>query len=189
LYKTRKEILGLFEKQREMGAIDVFYGDESQVSEAGYVPYGWQFKDEKVVIPAQRGKSLNIWGLLARDNRFFFETCQQTINSDFVLRKLDEFSFKIIKPTVVVLDNAPIHKARKIKERLEIWQSRGLYIFYLPPYSPHLNIIERLWKELKARWIKPADYENPQKLFFAVWTVLAAVGKQLTIKYSNYNHD
>ncbi|WP_201546755.1 transposase [Psychrobacter lutiphocae] len=27
--------------------------------------------------------------------------------------------------------------------------ARTRLIFYLPPYSPHLNIIERLWKEVK----------------------------------------
>jgi len=32
---------------------------------------------------------------------------------------------------------------------IKLWQNRGLYIFYLPSYSPHLNIIERLWKEMR----------------------------------------
>lgn len=187
LYEIRKEMLGLLEKQSEMGEIDLFYGDESRISEAGYVPYGWVFKDEKVEVPAQKGKSLNIWGLLSRDNRLIFETRQETINSDFVLEKLDELSFKISKQTVIVLDNARIHTAHKIKERLETWQNRGLYIFYLPPYSPNLNIIERLWKELKARWIRPTDYEDSQKLFFVAWAALASVGSELTINYSNFN--
>jgi transposase len=187
MYEVRCEMLGLLEKQSELGQIDLFYGDESQVSESGYVPYGWIFKDEKVEIPAQKGESLNIWGLLSRDNRLFFETCQSTITSEFVWKKLDEFSLNIHKPTVVVLDNARIHTAHKIKERLEVWQNRGLYIFYLPPYSPHLNIIERLWKELKARWIKPTDYSDTQNLFYIVWSMLSAVGSELFIQYSKYN--
>ncbi|WP_407654637.1 transposase [Arcicella aquatica] len=41
---------------------------------------------------------------------------------------------------------------------MKFWQKRGLYIFYLSQYSPHLNIIERLWQELKAKRIKPEDY-------------------------------
>lgn len=187
MYKVRCEMLGMLEKQSEAGEIDLFYGDESQVAESGYVPYGWIFKDEKVEIAAQKGKSLNILGLLSRDNRLIFHTCSGTINSEFVWQKLDEFSLKIHKLTVVVLDNARIHTAHKIKERLEVWQNRGLYIFYLPPYSPHLNIIERLWKELKARWLKPTDYEAPNDLFFAVWSALAAVGSDLTINFSKYN--
>jgi transposase len=186
LYEVLHEMLGLLEKRNEIGEIDLFYGDESQVSEAGYVPYGWIFDDEVVEIPAQRGKAINIWGLLSRDNRLVFETSEKNINSEFVWQKLDEFSLKITKQTVVVLDNARIHTAHKIKERLEVWQKRGLYIFHLPPYSPHLNIIERLWKELKARWIAPTDYVSTENLFFAVWAALAAVGGDLGIKFSNF---
>ena len=74
------------------------------------------------------------------------------------------------------MDNARIHTAHKIKERIKFWQKRGLYIFYLPPYSPHLNIIERLWKELKARWIKPEDYLSADDLFYAVNNCLNQVG-------------
>lgn len=186
LFEVRREMLGLLEKRSELGEIDLFYGDESQVSEAGYVPYGWVFEDESVEIPAQKGKYINIWGLLSRDNRLIFNTAEKNIDSEFVWQRLDEPSLKIAKPTVIVLDNARIHTAHKIKERLEVWGKRGLYIFYLPSYSPHLNIIERLWKELKARWIAPTDYVSTENLFFAVWAALAAVGSDLGIKFSNF---
>lgn len=99
---------------------------------------------------------------------------------------LDEFSLSIKKPTVVVLDNAKIHTARKVKERFKIWQNRGLYIFYLPPYSPHLNIIERLWKEMKQGWIRPQDYLSADDLFYAVDRICAAIGKLLFINFSKY---
>ncbi|KPH14778.1 transposase [Chryseobacterium sp. ERMR1:04] len=73
---------------------------------------------------------------------------------------MKNFHFQILKQTVVVLDNARIHLAKKVKERIPYWEQRGLFLFFLPPYSPHLNIIERLWKELKSRWIKPDDYTS-----------------------------
>jgi len=98
----------------------------------------------------------------------------------------ENFSFKISKQTVIVLDNARIHVAQKVKERLIYWQKRGLYIFYLPPYSPHLNIIERLWKELKARWLKPEDYISFDNLKYATSECLNQVGRSLKINYSKY---
>lgn len=186
LYEVRREMLGLLEKRSENGEIDLFYGDESQVSEAGYVPYGWVFDDEVVEIPAQKGESINIFGLISRNNRLLFKTTPKNIDSEFVWQILDELSLKITKQTVVVLDNARVHTAHKIKERLEVWQKRGLYIFYLPPYPPHLNIIERLWKELKARWVAPTDYVSSENLFFAVWAALSAVGTQLGINFSKF---
>lgn len=186
MLKTKKEELALLEQQCEQQAIDLYYGDESGVNESGYVPYGWQFKDEKVGIKAIHGKQINCFGILSRDNKLVFQTTTQSINSNFIIDFMEKFSFEIKKQTVIVLDNARIHTAHKIKERLKVWQNRGLYIFYLPPYSPHLNIIERLWKELKARWLKPEDYNTFDDLKYRLCCCLSNVGKNLKINYSKY---
>lgn len=183
LYLVKKEQLLLLEQQSRASKIDLFYGDESGFSELGYVPYGWQFKDEKIGIAAAHGKQLNCFGLLSRKNEFLFKTTTKSINTDFVVEFLEEVSFSIIKPTVIILDNARIHTARKFKERIEFWKKRELYIFYLSPYSPHLNIIERLWKELKARWIKPQDYIAADDLFYAVNKCLNQVGNKIKINF------
>jgi transposase len=174
------------EKQSQQGHIDLFYGDESGVSELAYVPYAWQFKDEKIGILATKGKQLNCFGLLSRTNQFLFKTTTKTINTDFIIDFSEQLSFSIKKITVIVLDNARIHTAHKIKERLHYWQQRGLFIFYLPPYSPHLNIIERLWKEIKARWLKPQDYLSFDDLCFATRQCFNQVGSKFIINFSDY---
>ena len=186
LYEVRKEALSLLEQQAELGNIDLYYGDETKISQQGYVPYGWQFDDEDVFIEATKGKSINCFGLLSRNNKFIYPNTQKNINSDFIIETLDELSLTITILTVVVLDNARPHTARKVKQLFEVWQKRGLYIFYLPPYSPQLNIIERLWKELKYRWIKPADYQSADTLFYTVTLALNAVGKELFINFSPF---
>ncbi len=177
----------LLEEQAEKGNIDLLYGDQTCFSEQGYVPYGWQFDDEKVCIAACRGKSLNCFGLLSRSNRFLCRTTEKNVDANFVIEMLDEFSLSINRFTVVVLDNARIHTARKVKQLFEIWQRRGLFIFYLPPYSPHLNIIERLWKEIKEGWIRPEDYESAETLFYAVNRICSAIGTSLSINFSPFN--
>ena len=184
LYEVRKESLIELEKQAQQGGIDLFFGDETKFSEQGYVPYAWQFKNEKIAIKACKGKSINCFGLFSRTNRFRYRNSLKNINTDFIIEIFDAFSFEIKKPTVVVLDNARVHTARKVKELLKIWQSRGLYIFYLPPYSPQLNIIERLWKEMKQAWIRPDDYSSADQLFYAVDRVCSAIGNQLFLHFS-----
>ena len=175
------------EQQSQAGHIDLYYGDETKVSQEGYVPYGWQFDEEQVAIEATKGRSINCFGLLSRSNDFIYRTIEQNINADFIVETLDALSLSIKKLTVVVLDNARVHTARKVKQLLEIWQNRGLYIFYLPPYSPHLNIIERFWKELKEGWLKPSDYQSADSLFYAVNRICAAVGTELFINFSEFN--
>lgn len=165
----------------------MFYGDESRVCEPGYVPYGWQFKGEDVFIEAAKGRGINCFALLSRDNKLIYRTTEQSINAGFIVEELDKLSLDIQKQTVVVLDNAGCAQGTKsTKVPVETWQQRGLYILYLPPYSPQLNIAERLWKELKARWLRPQDYLAADALFYQTKLILAAVGENLSINFSAF---
>ncbi|WP_260440997.1 transposase [Parageobacillus thermoglucosidasius] len=49
---------------------------------------------------------------------------------------------------LLVLDNARIHHAKQVQEFLRKHEEPIMF-FFLPPYSPHLNAIERLWKWLE----------------------------------------
>jgi transposase len=62
------------------------------------------------------------------------------------------------KPTVLVLDNASMHHSRLFQSKTAAWQEKGLYLFYLPKYAPHLNLAETFWRKAKYEWLKPADY-------------------------------
>ncbi|HZH34798.1 MAG TPA: transposase, partial [Pyrinomonadaceae bacterium] len=150
------------------------------------VPYGWQFGDEKVFMPASKGAGINCLALLSRSNHCHFSTARQTITSSFILEQFEQLSWRLSKPTVIVLDNARIHTSKVIKERISVWQKRGLFLFYLPRYSPHLNIVETLWRKLKYEWLLPTDYETTDKLFYTVRQALAAVGTDLKIKFSRF---
>ena len=175
--------LQLLEQRYNNEEIDLYYGDETQISEEGYVPYGWQFKDENISIKSANGQRINCFGMITRDNEFKYATTNETINSNFILEQIDKLSRLIKKHTVIVLDNAKVHQSKTIKAMQAIWAKRQLFIFYLPPYSPHLNIIERLWKEIKARWLQVNDYENKDKLFYAIKLILNAIGNDLRINF------
>lgn len=107
--------MSLLEHQSELGHIDLFYGDETGISELAYVPYGWQIKGENLAISANHGQQINCFGILSRDNTLFSKTTIDSINADFIVDFFEEFSFKISKQTVIVLDNARIHLAQKVK--------------------------------------------------------------------------
>ena len=171
------------ERLAEAGYVDVLYGDESHVCSEGYVPSGWQFPGENVFVAAKKGFRLNCWGLFGRDNTCHWATTTRAIDSVFVRAHLDALSFTLTKPTVVVLDNASIHTAKIIQNQRAIWENRNMYLFFLPPYSPQLNIAEIFWRHLKGGWLQPADYREDDALAYAVNRCLANVGKSLTIKF------
>jgi transposase len=150
------------------------------------VPYGWQFADEDVCMPSAKGAGLNLFALLNRANDLLFKTTPEKITSSFIIEQLEQLSFAIQKTTVLVLDNARVHTSKKLQERRTFWQQRGLHIFYLPPYSPHLNIAETLWRKLKYEWLQASNYSSKETLFYTVRQALAAVGSSLTIHFPDF---
>lgn len=183
-YAYKKELLQELECQWESGIIDLYYGDESHVCTEGYVPYAWKFKDEDFCVPVYKCGRLNIFGMIDRNCNYHGFTTEQNINSDRFIEFMENFSLGIRKETVVVLDNSTVHKSRKVKDCLQRWKERGLHIFYLPPYSPHLNIAETLWRILKGKWIQTHHYGNKHGLFSTVEDILSNVGKQYMINFS-----
>lgn len=135
------------------GAIDIFYGDESGVSLLPNVPYAWQFWDEVVTLPSERGGHLNCFALLSRCNRCFARATEGKVTAHWIAEQIEEFSQTLRCLTVVVLDNASVHK-KAVTEHLAAWEERGLFVWFLPTYSPHLNIVEILWRKLKYEWLR-----------------------------------
>lgn len=67
-----------------------------------------------------------------------------SINADLLIGFIDDFAQNIITKTVIVFDNAPFHKSNIIEDKRLEWEKKGLFIWFLPTYSPHLNKIETL---------------------------------------------
>ncbi len=171
-------------KQYDAGLIDLFFGDGSFTCTEGYVPYGWQFPWENVTIPSERYKRLNIWGMIDYRSNYHGFTSMESMTSEKIADFLDKFSLTIKRETFIVLDNAKVHRSKLMKEMRKIWEKRGLFLFFLPPYSPHLNIAETLWRMLKGQWIQPSDYASADNLFYAVNRALGALGTANRINFT-----
>ena len=184
LYAYKKEKLQELERQYREGRIDLYFGDGSFTCTEGYVPYGWKFPGEEVTIPSDRSARLNIWGMIDYESRYHGFCSMESMTSESIADFLDRFSHTIRKETVVVLDNAKVHRSRYMQEMRKIWEGRGLHLFFLPPYSPQLNIAEILWKMLKGHWIQPSDYISVDNLFYAVNRALAGLGTTHRINFS-----
>ena len=71
-------------------------------------------------------------------------------------------------PLIVVLDNASLHRSRYVQEAIpELWK-RGVYLYYLPPYSPELNPIERVFRTRK-------HYDLPERTYATLTRLTTAV--------------
>lgn len=79
-----------------------------------------------------------------------------TICMNIFLEQMSEYLGD--KTVILVMDQAAWHKG----EMLTIPQN--IKIIYLPPYSPELNPVERLWQYIKNHTIKNKIYDNLEML-------------------------
>ena len=167
----------------DSGYIDLYFGDESHFGLTPNVPYAWQTKENPILLPAAKGKFLNVVGLMSRKNQLFFEVNETTFNSDKLIGFMDKFMRQIVKRTVVILDNSPIHRSKKFMAKIEEWRKNDLLIYFLPPYSPELNLIEILWRRIKYQWLPFEAYLSFQNLKERLSYVLNNFGPKYDIKF------
>ncbi|MDG5755679.1 IS630 family transposase [Ectobacillus antri] len=89
----------------------------------------------------------------------------------FLQLLLEEYKGKFI---ILVIDGAPIHRSQLVQTFLEEHKEE-LMPFRLPPYSPDLNPIERLWKWLKEQVIANKFHPTKSSIEEAVTSFLTEV--------------
>lgn len=147
--------------------------DECHFQQHGSRLAAWFPKDEKdpVVRHAPTRKKVGIIGAVKADDGTLV-ACEedkfnaQTIEAFFSeLVKHREFG----KTMVVVLDNARFHHAKALSSWLEK-HSENFRLGFLPPYSPELNHIERVWKLLRRLCTHNQYFEQLEDLRQAVFS-------------------
>jgi transposase len=182
-YETQKQQLEVLKRQDEQNELDLRYMDESGFCLTPYVPYAWQEKGETLEIPSQRSKRLNVLGLMNRRNELAPYVFDKSINSEVVIACIDDFSQTCECRTVIVMDQASVHKSAAIEAKIEAWKARNVELFWLPPYSPELNLIEILWRFMKYEWIEFEAYESLEKMGQYLDKVLRGVGEDYVINF------
>ncbi len=184
VYKQKKEELEELRKQDDRGEIDLRYVDETGFCLTSYVPYAWQEKGETIIVKTQRSKRLNALGFLNRRNDLEVYLFERSINSDVVIACIDKFCETLEKKTVLVVDNSSIHTSHALLDKLEEWKEKGLTLFFLPTYSPELNIIESLWRFIKYYWLEIDAYESWERLVESVEYILKNFGEEYIIDFA-----
>jgi len=147
------------------------------------IPYAWQPQGETLEIPAAKGQRLNVLGFFNTDNELTPFCVEGRVTSDLVIGCFDLFCETIIRKTVVIIDNAPIHKSQAFQDKIPLWEQKGLFLYFLPGYSPELNLIEILWRFIKYWWLPFSAYLDFQTLVEAVEDILMKVGSKYKIAF------
>lgn len=153
------------------------------------MPYAWQQRGQPPVeLPAVRGRGgcsvLGFWQAAGGGQPVVAYQRAGSFTADLFALAVDECSQTLTGPTVLVLDNASIHKAQVVRAQQQMWAERGLRFLFLPAYCPELNRIEILWHRCKHYWIKPEHYHDENTLFERVEHVLNHVGTTYTVTFA-----
>jgi hypothetical protein len=182
--------LALLHQAEAAKQLAVYYVDECRVSRQAPVPYAWQLRGQPAVeLPAERGAGgyslLGFWqpGGPATSASFTGLVSETPWTGELFAQAVDEFSQTLTGPTVLVLDNASIHRAAAVQQHLATWQSRGLQLQFLPAYSPELNRIEILWRFLKHYWLTPVDYQTIDSLKQRLDYIVKHIGTEYTVTF------
>lgn len=131
--------------------------------------YGWIQTGVRKEIPSNSGRSrINLSGAIDVMNHKVLIQEDKMLNAEATiafLRKV-EAAYPGKSKVHLFCDNARYYRNKAVTEYLRISKIR---LHFLPPYSPNLNPIERLWKWMKERVIYNTYYEGFEEFKSAVF--------------------
>lgn len=142
----------------------VYFGDSTHPEFAPTISYGWIKKGENFEVKTNSGwrKRINITGAIEINSLDIIARSFDTINENSICEILRAIKSKNPKKMKIyfVLDGAAYNRSKKVKK---LAKDLGIKILYLPPYSPNLNPIERLWKFMKSKVTANRYFEQYQE--------------------------
>lgn len=122
--------------------------------------YGWIKTGVRKEIPANTGRSrINLSGAIDVVTHNIVIQEDRTLNAESTIRffqKIEE-AYPGKRKIHVFCDNASYYRNKAVQQYLT---TSKVALYFLPPYSPNLNPIERLWKWMKERVIYNTYYEH-----------------------------
>jgi|SRR5712691_261314 transposase len=165
-------------------AVDLWYFDEAGFTLQPCIPYAWQKIGTTLELASAYGPRQNILGFFNLHHEFRCFAFQGTIDTHTVIHCFDLFRAQLRRPALVVIDNAPIHTSEDFEEQIERWQKRDLYLKFIPPYCPELNLIELLWRKIKYEWFPLNAYQNFTTMTQALFEILKGIGSKYRITFA-----
>ncbi len=131
---------------------------------------------------------LNVLGALCAEDHDYVDIriAKGSLNAQSVIALIDKIRAKHpeTKKFILYLDNAKYQHAKLVAEHIDKLRQEGVVFVlkFLPPYSPNLNLIERLWKFVRKHALRTwhQTFEAMQAAVAKVLDKLSHYHDQLT---------
>jgi transposase len=159
------ELLPRLEEARN-GERRVFFVDAAHFVLGAFLGMIWSFT--RIFVPSGCGRQrYNVLGAVeTRDHDFVSIRTTGSVNAETVcelVRKLDQTYPG--EEITLVMDNARYQRNKKVFAAAEQY---GIELLFLPSYSPNLNLIERVWRLVKARCLRNRYFDDFSKFKGAI---------------------
>lgn len=116
----------------------------------------WSLAGKPLQIKVKQGyQNFYIYGAVEAKTGDMFSLFLPWVNTEMMNLYLENMSLEYPdQQIVIIMDQAGWHKSN------DLVVPDNIEIIYLPPYSPELNPVERLWKYLKTRYIHNHVFES-----------------------------
>ena len=175
----------LLKAQAEAGDIVLLFGDESEALTHPYLAHAWakQGADLRIPAPGQAAK-VAMLGVLDWTPRELVVRSSRTKRSTDFIALLEDLDRRYgpkpglaIKPTILTLDNGPIHTSKATRAALAE-RAHWLTIEWLPKYAPELNDIEDVWRDLKRHHLAHMTFTGPDDLDQSIHEAVAKLNQE-----------
>lgn len=127
----------------------IYFADESGIRSDYHTGTTWAPQGSTPVVEVTGKRfSLNMISAVSAQGEFRFMVHEGTVTAAVFREFLSRLMLGASGPVFLVLDGHPVHKARLVQNFVKAQKGR-LKLFYLPPYSPHLNPDEQVWAHVK----------------------------------------
>ena len=142
--------------------VEIWFQDEVRIGQQGMLTTVWARKGSRpTMIRQTEYEWVYVFGAVNPASGKSSALLAPTVNTDYMnhhLRFISEQAGKDVH-VVLVLDRAGWH----IAKALEV--PTNITLLHLPPYSPELNPVERLWAYIKSHYLSNRIYKNYQEIF------------------------
>lgn len=144
--------------QAKKGLGIVLFVDAAHFVHGAFLGCLWSIKRVFIKTPSGR-KRFNVLGAVNAITKQLHMVCNETyISGASVCTLLKKVSLCYRgKPITIVLDNARYQRCDRV---IKMAKKLKIELLFLPPYSPNLNLIERLWKLVKKKALNSRYYET-----------------------------